>query len=233
MHEYLLEKFHRQCAYCESKDVPLEIEHIVPKSRGGTNRVSNLTLACHSCNQTKGNQTAIEFGHPNVQKLAKQPLKDVAAVNTTRWVLFRRLETTGLRLEVGTGGRTKFNRTRQSYPKIHWIDAACVGESGACVFLNPNQDYLHIKAIGHGSRQMCGNDKFGFPTRHRARNKFSFGFQTGDIVQAIVPKGQYKGTYVGRIIIRNRPSFRLNRFDLHPKYLTLIHYAEGYSYAKQ
>jgi 5-methylcytosine-specific restriction endonuclease McrA len=56
--EYLLEKFGRQCAYCEAKDVPLEIEHILPKSRGGTNRVSNLTLACHDCNQKKGNQTA-------------------------------------------------------------------------------------------------------------------------------------------------------------------------------
>ena len=52
--EYLLEKWGRQCAYCGKNGVPLEIEHIVPKSRDGTDRVSNLTLACKDCNQGEG-----------------------------------------------------------------------------------------------------------------------------------------------------------------------------------
>ena len=37
--EYLLEKFGRQCVYCEAKDTPLQIEHIQP-TLGGTNRIS-------------------------------------------------------------------------------------------------------------------------------------------------------------------------------------------------
>ena len=86
--QYLLEKFHRTCAYCGKRDTPLEVEHIVPKSRGGTNRVSNLTIACHPCNQAKGNQVAAEFGHPQVQQQAKAPLKDATAVNATRWALY-------------------------------------------------------------------------------------------------------------------------------------------------
>ena len=69
--EYLLEKFGRKCAYCGKTDIPLEIEHIIPKSRGGTNRISNLTIACHDCNEAKGSQTAEEFGYPEVQALAK------------------------------------------------------------------------------------------------------------------------------------------------------------------
>ena len=32
--EYLLEKFGRKCAYCEAKDVPLEVEHFIAKSKG-------------------------------------------------------------------------------------------------------------------------------------------------------------------------------------------------------
>ncbi|WP_200286515.1 RNA-guided endonuclease IscB, partial [Rhabdochromatium marinum] len=36
--EYLLEKWQRTCAYCGATDVPLEIEHIVPRSLGGSNR---------------------------------------------------------------------------------------------------------------------------------------------------------------------------------------------------
>lgn len=108
--EYLLEKWGRKCAYCDVTDVPLEIEHIHPRSIGGSNRVSNLTLACHDCNQAKGNQDIRDFlaNKPNTLKQilaqAKQPLKDAAAVNSTRWALFNRLKETGLSVETGTGG---------------------------------------------------------------------------------------------------------------------------------
>ena len=69
--EYLLEKFNRTCAYCNKTDVPMEVEHINPRSRGGSNRISNLTLSCRPCNEKKGNQTASEFGHPEVEAQAK------------------------------------------------------------------------------------------------------------------------------------------------------------------
>jgi 5-methylcytosine-specific restriction endonuclease McrA len=234
--EYLLEKFKRQCAYCKAKDVPLEIEHITPRSRGGSNRISNLTLACHDCNRAKGNQTAEEFGHPEVQKQSRQPLKDVAAVNATRLALFRRLESTGQPLEVGTGGRTKFNRTQQSYPKTHWMDAACIGESGAAVYLTPNHTPLHIKAAGHGNRQMCRTDKFGFPSRHRLRQKQHFGVQTGDIVQAVVPAGKYRGKHTGRVACRATGSFDVKtaagKVTVSYKHCEAIHHSDGYTYLK-
>jgi hypothetical protein len=101
--EYLLEKWGRKCAYCGKTGVPLEIEHIVPRARGGSQRVSNLTLACEPCNTKKGTQTAGEFGHPAVQAQAKRPRHDAAAVNATRWALSRRLKATGLPVETGTG----------------------------------------------------------------------------------------------------------------------------------
>ncbi len=234
--EYLLEKWKRKCVYCGKKDVPLEIEHITPKSRGGSNRVSNLTLACHDCNQTKGSQTAAEFGHPEIQKQAKLPLKDAAAVNVTRWALYNRLQTTGLPVEIGTGGRTKFNRTQQMYPKAHWIDAACVGESGACIYLNPKQYYLHIKANGHGSRQMCRTDKYGFPARHRSRQKRHFGFQTGDMVKAVVPSGKYAGVHSGRVAVRATGSFDITtatgKVTVSHRYIKTTHHSDGYSYTK-
>nr|QNO50292.1 hypothetical protein AHGKLJGF_00027 [Methanosarcinales archaeon ANME-2c ERB4] len=77
--EYLLEKWGRKCAYCSKKYVPLEIEHIVPRSRGGSDRVSNLTIACHECNQT-----AEEFGHPQIQAKAEKSLKATAFMNIVR-----------------------------------------------------------------------------------------------------------------------------------------------------
>src|SRR6266700_8234870 len=57
----LLFKWNHQCAYCDARAVPLELDHIHPRSKGGSNRVSNLTLACTSCNQRKGNQDVRDF----------------------------------------------------------------------------------------------------------------------------------------------------------------------------
>jgi 5-methylcytosine-specific restriction endonuclease McrA len=228
--EYLLEKWGRQCAYCGVEHIPLEIEHITPRSRGGSNRVSNLTLACNACNQRKDNQTAAEFGYPGVQLKAKQPLRDAAVVNATRWAVWRKLQLTGLPVEVGTGGRTKYNRTKQGYPKAHWLDAACVGESGTLVYIASDYIPLLIMATGHGRRQRCCPDAYGFPHAHAPAAKQFQGFQTGDIVKAIVPQGKYAGTHTGRVAIRYRPSFRLNGFDVHPKSLIILQHADGYAY---
>jgi 5-methylcytosine-specific restriction endonuclease McrA len=75
--EYLLEQFQRRCAYCGVTGVPLQIEHLVPKARGGTNRVSNLVIACERCTTAKGARTAAEWGSPEAQ--ARRPLQDAAA----------------------------------------------------------------------------------------------------------------------------------------------------------
>jgi 5-methylcytosine-specific restriction endonuclease McrA len=64
--EYLLEKWDRKCAYCEKENLPLQIEHIHPKSKGGSNRISNLCLACEKCNTKKGTKPIAQF-------LAKKP----------------------------------------------------------------------------------------------------------------------------------------------------------------
>jgi hypothetical protein len=159
------------------------------------------------------------------------PLKDAAAVNQTRWALYQRLVATGLPVEVGTGGRTKYNRSRLGLPKAHWTDAACVGASTPEVLETRGVCPLAIIATGRGTRQMCRTNASGFPTRHKPPAKTFQSWQTGDLVRAVIPTGKYAGVYVGRIAIRFRPSFRLDgRFDVHPKHLVRLHRADGYSY---
>ena len=238
--EYLLQKWNRRCAYCGVENVPFEIEHILARSKGGSNRVKNLCLSCHSCNQAKGNKPVEELlkKKPEVLKRvmaqAKAPLKDAAAVNATRWELYRRLQSMGLPPEVGSGGRTKFNRKTRGIEKQHWTDAANVGASTPERLLLNGVKPLIVKAKGHGIRQRCGTDKFGFPIRHAPAQKFFMGFQTGDLVNAHVLTGKYAGNYTGRIAIRFKPSFKLTTggksFDVHPKYLRTIHKADGYEY---
>lgn len=237
--EYLLEKWDRQCAYCGAKAIPLQVEHIKARANGGTNRISNLTLACEKCNQKKGTQDIEQFlkKKPEVLKKiltqAKKPLKDATAVNATRWELYRRLKSTGLSVEVGSGGRTKFNRCRLSLPKRHFIDAGCVGNIEN-LLVKTNQPLL-IKATGHGTRQMCRTDKHGFPSRYVPRDKFVKGFQTGDIVKAIVITGKKVGKYVGRVAVRSTGSFNIstkNRLvqGISHKFCKRIHAKDGYSY---
>ena len=208
--EYLLEKWGRACVYCGATDVPLEIEHMIPKSRGGSNRITNLTLACHVCNQNKNNKTAAEFGHPEIEAQAKKPLKDAALMNATRWRLYTQLQATGLPMEGGSGARTKMQRIAHALPKEHYFDALCVGKSTPEQFIQM-PTYVQIwTAKGRGNRQMCGPNAYGFPIRHRSRKKMYFGFQTGDGVQAIVPRGKYAGTHTGRVLVRASGSFDLS-----------------------
>jgi 5-methylcytosine-specific restriction endonuclease McrA len=233
---YLLEKWERQCAYCGAKDVPLQVEHILCRARGGSNRVSNLTLACQPCNDKKGTLLVQDFLKEKpalLQRLlaqAKAPLKDAAAVNATRWALYEHLKALGLPIECGTGGSTKYNRVTRDLPKAHWIDAACVGASTPDTLLVQGIVPLFIAAEGRQSRQMCLMNKFGFPRTKAKRSRLSYGFQTGDTVKAIISKGKYAGTYIGRVVIRSRPSFQLSGIDVHPKYLHLLQRCDGYSY---
>src|SRR5690242_20347762 len=238
LREYLRGQWGRRCAYCHATGVPLQVEHIVPRSRQGSNRASNLTLACEPCNQAKGTRTAEEFGHPEVQAQVQRPLRDAAAVNASRWALFRRLRATGLPVETGTGGRTKWNRTRRGLPKTHWLDAACVGASTSERLVVAGVRPLLVTATGHGTRQMCGTNQHGFPIRHRTRHKRFFGFQTGDLVRAVVPAGlATAGTHTGRVLVR-----ATGRFDvvtasgrrvagIGSPYVQAIARGDGYAYA--
>jgi 5-methylcytosine-specific restriction endonuclease McrA len=239
--EYLLEKWDRECAYCGIKDIPFQVEHIHPRAKGGTNSITNLTLSCEKCNTKKGTKDIKDFLKKDLSRLekilkqAKKPLADAAAVNTTRFALLEALKTTGLSVETGSGGLTKFNRSQQDLEKNHWLDAACVGK------LTPILNIIGIKPLlitanGHGTRQSCRTDKFGFPNRYVPRFKFVHSFQTGDIVKAVVTNGKKVGKYVGRVAVRTTGSFNISTKDgliqgISHKYCSTIHKKDGYSYA--
>ena len=238
--EYLLETWGRTCTYCGKTDVPLEIDHIHPRSKGGSDRISNLTLSCRPCNEKKGNRLVEAFlakkpeALKKILSLAKAPLRDAAAVNSTRWALFRSLTQTGLPVETGSGGRTKWNRTRLGLPKTHSLDAACVGDVDRIE--GGNRPVLSIKATGRGSYQRTRLDAFGFPRGILTRKKAHFGFATGDLVRAVVTRGKKIGTYVGRVAVRASGSFNIQAGPgviqgISHKVCRLLQRADGYGYS--
>jgi 5-methylcytosine-specific restriction endonuclease McrA len=237
--EYLLNKWGRECAYCGAKNTPLQVEHIQPRANGGSHRVSNLTLACQLCNQKKGAQEINVFLEKDPKRLAriqaqaKAPLKDAEAVNSTRWALFNALKNTGVPVTTGSGGRTKFNRTRLDIPKTHALDAACVGIIDA--IRDWDKPTLAIKATGRGSYQRTRLNAYGFPRGYLTRQKRIKGFQTGDMVKAEVTKGKKTGSYLGRVAVRASGSFNIQTEQaviqgISHRYCKVIQRGDGYGY---
>lgn len=227
---YLLEKFGRRCVYCHRSNVPFEIDHLIPLSRGGSNRVSNLVLSCHNCNLAKGDKTAAGWGHPEVENQAHTPLRDAAAVNTTRYALVETLVTLDLPIGTWSGGRTRWNRDRFGIQKAHCLDALCVGEL-ARVHV-PALRTLVITAQGRGRYQRTNVDAAGFPRGYYTREKRIRGFSTGDLVRAEVP-GHWKtgGVHLGRVAVRASSSFRVGKVDgINAKYCRVVQRLDGYDY---
>jgi 5-methylcytosine-specific restriction endonuclease McrA len=50
------------CQYCGHHGSELTIDHVIPKSRGGTTSWHNVVVACKRCNLRKGNRTIEETG---------------------------------------------------------------------------------------------------------------------------------------------------------------------------
>jgi hypothetical protein len=238
--EYLLEKWGRKCAYCGAENTPLQIEHIQARSNGGSDRISNLTLACAKCNAAKGNKELNVYlkDKPDLAKKiltqTKRPLKNVAAVNATRWAILNSLKDFGLPVSAWSGGRTKYNRTRLGLPKTHAFDALCVGDVDSVAGVN--MQVLRIKAVGRGRYLRTLVNSFGFPRGYCMRQKQVNGFQTGDIVKVDNPKGKYAGKYTGRVAVRKSGYFDVKTTDgiktVSWSYCQIVQRGDGYEYSR-
>ena len=239
--EYLLEKFGRKCVYCGAENVPLNIDHVVPKARGGSNRISNLVLSCVNCNQKKDSQPVDVFlnNRPEVLDRIKRRLKTslahAATVNATRWSLFNALKAFGLPVETGSGALTKLNRHTFGVPKEHWLDALCAGRVNG-VHYPEGMGILQVRCTGRGNYQRTRVDKYGFPRGYLTRQKRVHGFATGDMVEVVVPSGKKAGTYRGRVAVRKSGYFNIQTPEgviqgIGWRHCRLLSFNDGYGYA--
>lgn len=49
------EHWNYECAYCGNKQ-DLTLDHIIPRSKGGADKITNVVCACKECNESKGQQ---------------------------------------------------------------------------------------------------------------------------------------------------------------------------------
>ncbi|MGI5288770.1 RNA-guided endonuclease IscB [Nonomuraea polychroma] len=240
--EYLLEKWGRACAYCGNSGVPLNIDHIHPRSRGGSDRISNLAVVCIGCNQAKNASPVQEFLATRPKVLArvlaqaKVPLRDAAALNATRQALWQALTATGLVVHAASGGRTKWNRSRTGAAKSHTLDALHVGELDA-VACWPAV-VLVAACAGRGGYARTRTDRYGFPRLRLPRVKQIHGFATGDLVSASVPSGKKAGVHTGRVAVRSTGSFNITTArgtvqGIGHRHIHLLQRGDGYAYHHQ
>ena len=171
-----------KCVYCGAKAT--EIDHVVPKSSGGSNSTYNLVAACRACNQKKSNLSLKDFGklvgkdfsHFKPKKLPK----DAAIVQSARSYMIREMS------------KLVFDTTLHDTWLTKYVTSAKASKSVE-------------------------------------------GFQTGDMVKAIVSTGSKQGEYLGRVIVRSRGYFNIETKnglvrDIKYKYCHLIQRGDGYSY---
>jgi hypothetical protein len=76
-------------------------------------------------------------------------------------------------------------------------------------------------------------DRYGFPRTSAKILKRVHGFQTGDLVQAIVPSGKYAGKHEGRVVVRAKGTFKIGKIDgIAWRFCRLIQRVDGYEYKK-
>lgn len=220
LREYVLHRDGHKCRYCGATGVALNLDHVIPRSRQGPSTPGNLVASCVPCNQKKGNRSAAELGHPEVQKLVDIPLRDAAYMNATRYEIADRFSAGDLEVTTSHGGVTSMERKGLGLDKDHHVDALCVGGTAASV-IDATKGHVHLaRSHGRGSRQRSMPDGYGFAKSHyrlsrdrnaghKPRKRRILGFVTGDIVLAEVPKGRHAGVHLGRVSVRSRGSFLL------------------------
>jgi len=236
LRSFIFSRSNGKCVYCGAQAE--EIDHVIPRAKGGTNSVYNLVASCRACNQMKSNLSLKEFGkkiNKNFSKLEPKKLpKDAAIVQAARNYMVKEVTKLVFNTTLHDAWMTKYNRDELGLPKEHYYDALSVGEV-------PNKfDFLtdkvfQISAKGRGSRQMCLMNKYGFPRTKSKGSKLVEGFQTGDMVKVIVPSGLKQGEYLGRVVVRSSKCFDVKTKTktvqgIWHKYFHIVQRGDGYLY---
>lgn len=236
LRDFIFSKTNNKCSYCGAP--AQEIDHIVPRAKGGTNSTYNLTPACRSCNEKKSNLSLKEFGklmNKDYSHLEPKALpKDAAIIQAARNYTITNIRKIIPDTTSHDAWLTKYNRENLNLPKEHYYDALSVGEIPTKFDFSTDK-ILSISAKGRGSRQMCRMDSYGFPRTSAKASKSFKGFQTGDIVKAVVTRGKKQGTYLGRAIIKSSGYFSIEISGkyvegINSNYFSLIQRNDGYNY---
>ena len=129
------------CVYCgrSTFDVELEVDHVIPKSKGGSNDPVNLVTACFDCNRSKSNSLISEsktadFCVENSEHVTRMAEAEAAKIKAMRSAkrqfnkVIRDLEES-LSLEITTLGQRSVRQFLSRLGLDEVVDAACIASA--------------------------------------------------------------------------------------------------------
>ena len=112
----IMERAEGFCEYCKSPSIystePFCIDHIIPKSKGGTDEIENLCFSCYGCNSHKYNKTESFDTATNNKIPLYNPRKDIWKEN------FAWSESTLQIIGITPIGRATINALKINRPNI-------------------------------------------------------------------------------------------------------------------
>lgn len=169
--EYVLTRDKHICQYCKgkTKDTHLEVHHIIPRGKGGTDVPNNLITLCHTCHHK------LHMGEIKLKKVKKTR-------NTLRHATHMNIIASQLqkfyRGAISTYGYiTKVNRQKLNLPKEHHYDAVAIASAGKEVIFK-QKNILYKRCVAKGDYQQTK----GIRSEKRIPTGKLFGFKKFDKV---------------------------------------------------
>lgn len=134
------------CQCCGKKDCRLEVHHLIPRSRGGSDKLANLITICSDCHQlAHSSEEQLLLFQRKFGKKAKGTLRYATQMNILRSMLQKEYPDA----ELTYGFITKEVRRIFKLEKNHTIDA-CVIASRGTLFINENSNKYKKKCVPKG-----------------------------------------------------------------------------------
>ena len=228
--QYLLTVYGHKCAYCGgmSRDPVLEIDHIRPQSKGGSDKVSNLTISCVTCNHDKSSMTLEQWERvlqarpsdlnerrlkrlPNIKKQRelKKGFQYSALTQSYKNYLLDELRK---RFSITTtyGAKTKYDRKRLELAKTQINDAMVIASEGQ-PFEMPDIYIAEKQIKKRRPAQYISPCKAGVRITKKKLEREKFGYRLWDKVLYCDPE---LGDITGRLTtIRSSGSCRVGSVD--------------------
>ena len=60
---FVIQRDGKTCAYCEKSvnNFDINLDHVIPRTKGGSDEADNLVVSCNKCNSSKGDLSLLEF----------------------------------------------------------------------------------------------------------------------------------------------------------------------------
>lgn len=141
-----------KCQCCGKKNCRLEVHHLLPRSRGGSDRLANLITLCSDCHRlAHSSEEQLLAFQKRFGKKAKGALRYATQMNILRSMLQKEYPDA----EITYGFITKDVRRIFCLEKSHMVDACCIASMGS-EFHNENSNKYKKKCVPKGNYARTG-----------------------------------------------------------------------------